>query len=110
MPPRRSLRALAGAAALTALVSPVAAGNFGAGSSGLEDPYFPYGGNGGYDVQHYSLILEVDPSDDVLHGTAIITAICDAGSRSVLPGLAFHSGQADVVVMPRRPVTGTLPY
>jgi hypothetical protein len=71
MPPRRSLRALARAATLTALVCPAAAGNFGPGASGLEDPYFPDGGNGGYDVQHYSLILEYDPADDVLQGTAI---------------------------------------
>ena len=27
-----------------------------AGATGAGDPYFPYAGNGGYDVQHLSLI------------------------------------------------------
>ena len=31
-----------------------------AGSSGIGDPYFPLLGNSGYDVQHYSLDLDLD--------------------------------------------------
>ncbi|MFP5416436.1 MAG: M1 family peptidase, partial [Actinomycetes bacterium] len=34
---------------------------FSAGSSGVGDPYFPYSGNGGYDVQHYHLDLDYTP-------------------------------------------------
>jgi aminopeptidase N len=37
-----------------------------AGAAGVGDPYFPYAGNGGYDVRHYHLVLgyrpPVDPS------------------------------------------------
>ena len=31
-----------------------------AGSSGIGDPYFPLLGNSGYDVQHYTLDLDLD--------------------------------------------------
>ena len=36
---------------------------FSAGSSGAGDPYFPYSGNGGYDVKHYQLNLTYTPPD-----------------------------------------------
>ncbi|MEP6813322.1 MAG: hypothetical protein ABI990_10060 [Actinomycetota bacterium] len=55
-----------GAVALAAVFSP--------GSSGLGDPFFPLGGNGGYDVQHYGLTLAYDPPANQLTGTAVITA------------------------------------
>lgn len=44
------------------------------GASGLRDPYFPKLGNGGYDVTHYDLALDVDPAARRLRGTATITA------------------------------------
>lgn len=46
------------------------------GAAGLRDPYFPRLGNGGYDVTHYGLDLDVDvrPGRDELRGTATITA------------------------------------
>ncbi|MFK4145810.1 M1 family metallopeptidase [Streptomyces sp. NPDC004065] len=44
------------------------------GGSGLRDPYFPKAGNGGYDVTHYGLTLDYDPSHRHLTGTAEITA------------------------------------
>ncbi|WP_406453082.1 M1 family metallopeptidase [Streptomyces sp. NBC_00876] len=44
------------------------------GASGLRDPYFPKLGNGGYDVTHYGLTLDVDPDGQTLRGTAEITA------------------------------------
>ncbi|MFF9567585.1 M1 family metallopeptidase [Streptomyces sp. NPDC014685] len=44
------------------------------GASGLRDPYFPKLGNGGYDVTHYDLVLDVDPAAHRLRGTATITA------------------------------------
>src|SRR4051794_11427466 len=31
-----------------------------AGSSGIGDPYFPLLGNSGYDIQHYTLDLDLD--------------------------------------------------
>ena len=45
------------ACALAAPASASAA--FAPGSPGLGDPFFPLGGNGGYDVGHYALTLDV---------------------------------------------------
>jgi aminopeptidase N len=45
-----------------------------AGAPGLGDPFFPLGGNGGYDVRHYALQLAYDPGTTVLDGTAVILA------------------------------------
>jgi hypothetical protein len=45
-----------------------------AGAAGLGDPYYPFDGNGGYDVQHYDLDLAYEPDTDVLSGVATITA------------------------------------
>lgn len=45
-----------------------------AGSQGLGDPYFPELGNGGYQVEHYDLALDVDMETDQLDGTAKILA------------------------------------
>jgi len=44
------------------------------GSPGAGDPYFPLGGNGGYDVQRYLLKLTYDPATDLLAGVAMIRA------------------------------------
>ena len=33
----------------------------GAGADGAGDEYFPYSGNGGYDVQHYDLDITYEP-------------------------------------------------
>ncbi|MFN8530254.1 MAG: M1 family metallopeptidase [Anaerolineae bacterium] len=45
-----------------------------AGSPGLGDSLYPNFGNGGYDVEHYDLRLNVDPENNTLTGTATITA------------------------------------
>ena len=47
---------------------------FGPGAPGIGDPYFPFDGNGGYDVKHYDLDLAYDPATDVLKGAATIRA------------------------------------
>ncbi|MFF4486907.1 M1 family metallopeptidase [Streptomyces sp. NPDC001544] len=44
------------------------------GGYGVQDPYFPRAGNGGYDVTHYGLTLSYDPGRHHLTGTAVITA------------------------------------
>jgi hypothetical protein len=64
------------AAALTgpASASDEGGGGFRPGEPGLNDPYFPLDGNGGYDVEHYLLDLAYDPATDLLSGTATITA------------------------------------
>ncbi|MDF3016408.1 MAG: Peptidase rane alanine aminopeptidase, partial [Thermomicrobiales bacterium] len=47
-----------------------------AGSSGIGDPYYPLLGNSGYDVQHYTLDLDLDVDGAAITaGTATIDAI-----------------------------------
>ncbi len=43
------------------------------GASGIGDPYFPMLGNGGYDVSHYTIDLDVDVKAKTLSGTTTIT-------------------------------------
>jgi aminopeptidase N len=45
------------------------------GSAGLDDPYFPDLGNGGYDVDTYDLELSWDPDRDRLDGVTTIEAV-----------------------------------
>ena len=63
---RRTL--VAGAAGIAVLMAPVASTavpeggpRYVAGASGAGDPYFPFAGNGGYDVQHYDLDITYTP-------------------------------------------------
>lgn len=44
------------------------------GTPGVGDPYFPRLGNGGYDVQHYTIEASFDIQDDSLTGTTTIEA------------------------------------
>ncbi|HEU5471997.1 MAG TPA: M1 family metallopeptidase [Actinophytocola sp.] len=44
------------------------------GAPGLDDPYYPLDGNGGYDVSHYDIRLTYQPSGDLLSGTTTILA------------------------------------
>ncbi|MFB9605552.1 M1 family metallopeptidase [Streptomyces roseofulvus] len=67
--------ALAALGLLAAGCTPAAGGVRGTpGASGVQDPYFPRLGNGGYDVSHYALDLAFDPDGGRLDGTARITA------------------------------------
>jgi aminopeptidase N len=59
---------------LLVLAPAAAAVDFTPGSAGLDDPFFPNAGNGGYDVSHYSLTLDYEPATNQLDGTAVITA------------------------------------
>ena len=68
------LAALSVIAAALVFAVPAAAADFVPGSPGLGDPFFPFAGNGGYDVAHYSLTLAYEPSSNQLSGTAAITA------------------------------------
>ena len=71
----RIARALLAGCALFLVTAGVAgAADFTPGSSGLGDPFFPNGGNGGYDVANYDLKLAYDPATDVLDGKAVVTA------------------------------------
>ena len=44
------------------------------GSSGLGDPWYPFEGNGGYQVEHYDLDLSFEPDSGQLDGVAVIDA------------------------------------
>jgi aminopeptidase N len=59
-------------AALIAAGGPAVAGT--AGASGAGDPYFPFEGNGGYDVRHYDLTLGYDTGTGHLDGKAVLRA------------------------------------
>jgi aminopeptidase N len=45
------------------------------GSSEGGDPYFPSSGNGGYDVQHYAITLDIDPESGRIAGETTVDAI-----------------------------------
>ncbi|MEZ4657231.1 MAG: M1 family metallopeptidase [Caldilineaceae bacterium] len=45
------------------------------GAAGVDDPLFPQSGNGGYDVQHYDLMLTWDEASDSIEGVATIAAV-----------------------------------
>ncbi|MGI8695642.1 MAG: M1 family metallopeptidase [Mycobacteriales bacterium] len=50
-------------------------GHFHAGAPGAGDPYFPFAGNGGFDVRDYRLVLSYDPPTHRLTGTAVVRAV-----------------------------------
>ncbi|WP_027941115.1 M1 family metallopeptidase [Amycolatopsis taiwanensis] len=45
-----------------------------AGAPGVGDPYYPFAGNGGYEVSHYDIRLTYQPATDQLSGTTTILA------------------------------------
>jgi aminopeptidase N len=66
--------ALAGALAATFALAAPAAADFSPGDAGAGDPYYPFAGNGGYDVSHYDLELTYDRGPNTLAGEAEIEA------------------------------------
>lgn len=44
------------------------------GSDGIGDRLFPNAGNGGYDVQHYTLTIDVDMANNLIDAVAVIEA------------------------------------
>jgi aminopeptidase N len=69
-----------------------------AGAPGAGDRYFPTLGNGGYDVEHYTLELSYDPNSGVLAGTATIEAEATKALKSFnldLAGLEVESITVD---------------
>ena len=67
----------AATAALLLWAAPAGAATF--GSAGLGDPFFPFAGNGGYDVSNYSLALDYTRAGNRLQGSAVITATATQG-------------------------------
>ena len=63
------------------------------GAPGLNDPLYPLLGNGGYDVQHYTIELVVDVESNTISGTTTIaaTALADLASFNLdLVGLSIN--------------------
>ena len=83
---KRLFRVGACAFALTLVLGAFAAGagasRFTPGAPGLGDPFFPLAGNGGYDVEKYTLKIDYDPATDRLVGTATIVAEATHGLKS----------------------------
>jgi aminopeptidase N len=92
---------------------------FSPGAPGIGDRYFPFDGNGGYDVASYDLDLRYVPDTDELSGTATIlaTAVQDLTSFDLdFTGLSTHSVAVngvpatflpiggELVVLPRTPI------
>lgn len=64
------------ACALPALATPAAKpdDHSAVGTAGLNDPIYPFLGNGGYDVTHYAITLMVEPASNTIIGTTTIQA------------------------------------
>ena len=71
------------------------------GAPGIGDPYYPGLGNGGYDVQNYTISLEVDPAANTLNGSTTIRATPTARLRSF--NLDFHGLTIDSVLVDNIP-------
>jgi len=52
------------------------------GDTGIGDPYYPDLGNGGYDAQFYTLVLDIDPGANRLVATATIEAVATVRLQS----------------------------
>ena len=65
------------------------------GTPGMGDPYFPKLGNGGYDVQTYTIAMEVDPSANHVSGSTTITA--NTTERLGSFNLDFHGFTIDSI-------------
>ena len=67
-----------------------------AGARGVGDPYFPDLGNGGYDVDHYDLVLRWDPDRGAIAGTTTVRALESAAATGALEGRTelFLHGEA----------------
>jgi aminopeptidase N len=68
------LRSLSAAAVLLAVFAAPAAADFTPGAAGGGDPFYPQAGNGGYDVQSYSVKLDYEAQNEDLAGDATISA------------------------------------
>ncbi|MFF7236486.1 M1 family aminopeptidase [Streptomyces collinus] len=116
---RRIIAPGALAAASLLLAIPASAATPSPGAPGIGDPYYPYYGNGGYDVSHYDLRLRYQPGTDELEGTATIQArttqdlssfdldfLLDVSEVRVNGAEAAftHSQQHELVVTPKTPL------
>ncbi|MFD5471836.1 M1 family metallopeptidase [Streptomyces sp. NPDC127105] len=121
---RRMIAPGALAAATLLLAIPASAASHSPGAPGIGDPYYPYYGNGGYDVSHYDLRLKYQPATDELEGTATIEArttqdlssfdldfLLDVSEVRVNGATAAYasSGQHELVITPKKPLAKDTP-
>lgn len=117
----------AAAPAATAYAGPSpAAKPFAEGAPGVGDPFFPFAGNGGYDVEHYDLALRYDYRTQVLGGIASLQARAEQKLRRFnldLRGFdvtlvtvdgrraeVTRSGEHELEITPRRPLVPGRPF
>jgi aminopeptidase N len=87
----------------SAVATPIARGPS-PGAPGIGDPYFPLLGNGGYDVAHYTLDLDLDVAEgSILKATATIDAIA-AQDLSAF-NFDYRGPQIDAVSVDGAPAT-----
>lgn len=68
------------------------------GSAGLGDSFYPLLGNGGYDVIHYEIALDVDPAANAIEATTMLTALATQDLSSLnldLSGLDVEAVAVD---------------
>jgi aminopeptidase N len=71
------------------------------GAAGLDDPIYPHLGNGGYDVTHYAINLQVDMASNTITGTTTIQAQTTQGLRRF--NLDFLGLAIDAIEVNSRP-------
>lgn len=119
---RRFLTGLVATVAALAVATPAGAAGPGAGigSPGLGDPFYPFAGNGGYDVRHYSLDLDYVRATNHLDASTTITARATQDLRrfnldlrgftitkltvNFLPARFTRQGEHELVITPRIPL------
>ncbi len=89
------------------------------GSASLNDPLYPWMGNGGYDAQHYTIALRVPADHKTIQGVSVMTAIAtddlssfnlDLGSLEVgvvlVDGVraSFKHADPELTVTPAAPI------
>src|SRR5690606_12284243 len=96
------------------------------GSDGLGDPFFANLGNGGYDVQHYTLDLNYNFDTETLAGTVTIEAIADESLSAfnldflgmnisnvqvnALPAVDFSRQNRELTIIPALPLMADEPF
>ncbi len=88
--------------ALVASAAPAAADRYVEGAPGAGDPFFPFAGNGGYDVRHYTVTVDYDPDSKVLSGRTIVFARTTQNLKSFNLDLRPFLEVSDVTVNFRR--------
>ncbi|WP_067819844.1 M1 family metallopeptidase [Nocardia inohanensis] len=96
------------------------------GAPGLDDPYYPLDGNGGYDAKHYDVTIGYAPDTHVLTGSTRVEATATQALRTLnldysgpavskvsvndLPAWFDRTGEHELVITPLLPLLPGLPF